>query len=312
MPITNRLEHIAALAALLDRPLTVVDVGCRWGFADTWTPFGRHINLIGFDPDSEECARIAREYLGRSNVQLVPAALGATTGPATLHQTVEPACSSLYPPALELLRLRPELACIDRVNSKSVHLNTLDNWSEAAGVTGLDYLKLDTQGSELDVLHGAERALGSVRALEVEVEFNEIYRGQPLFGDVDRFLRERGFVLWRLNHLVHYGFAGTSSHIPFPDRHYFDSRAVSVTGQGGQLYWGHAHYVRKETAFESEADWRNCLRDACLTAALGYSDLAGHSLARSITLAPSELRPAMRQALDSQARSGPEDENHAE
>jgi hypothetical protein len=36
------------LAALLDRPLAIVDVGCRDAQADAWAPFGRHVRLTGF------------------------------------------------------------------------------------------------------------------------------------------------------------------------------------------------------------------------------------------------------------------------
>jgi hypothetical protein len=58
-----------------------------------------------------------------------------------------------------------------------------------------DYVKLDVQGGELAVLqHGAE-TLAQALVLEVEVEFLPIYRDQPLFGDIENLLRQRGFVL---------------------------------------------------------------------------------------------------------------------
>jgi Methyltransferase FkbM domain len=71
-------------------------------------------------------------------------------------------------------------------------------------VSRIDFIKLDTQGSELEILQGGVRALAGVRCVEVEVEFNPIYRGQPLFYEVDAFMRGQGFVLWKLTNLVHY------------------------------------------------------------------------------------------------------------
>jgi hypothetical protein len=40
---------------LLDRPLVVVDIGCRLGFAEKWKVLGSQVRLIGFDADAAEC-----------------------------------------------------------------------------------------------------------------------------------------------------------------------------------------------------------------------------------------------------------------
>jgi len=47
------------------------------------------------------------------------------------------------------------------------------------------------------VLKGAEKVLESVVAIQTEVEFVPIYRGQPLFAEVDQFLRRHGFMFHR-------------------------------------------------------------------------------------------------------------------
>ena len=56
-------------------------------------------------------------------------------------------------------------------------------------------LKLDVEGAELDVLRGGEGVLAEALVLEVEVELNPLFAGQPLFADVDAHLRERGWAL---------------------------------------------------------------------------------------------------------------------
>ncbi len=271
------LPSLSDLAALLDHPLVVLDVGCRWGFEEKWKALGSQVRLIGFDADAAECQALrARSGEG---VRYVAASLGAAPGRAELFLTREPACSSLYPPDPELIAERAELACTALVSTVEVELTTLDAWAAEAGIRSADVLKLDTQGSELDILRGAERLLGSVRALEIEVELNPIYRGQPLFGDVDRFLRERGFVLWRLGHLVHYGLPGGVSDVAVEDRQFFDSQPVQLAGRGGQLFWAHAYYVRREMALGPSASSRqDAVRDTCIAKALGFDDLAAHAL----------------------------------
>jgi len=40
--------------------------------------------------------------------------------------------------------------------------------------------------------------LNNVVGIEVEVEFSELYEKQPLFNDVDNFIRDKGFELFDL------------------------------------------------------------------------------------------------------------------
>ena len=264
--------------------LVVVDVGARWGIGDRWGPFGSRVTVFGFDPDEDECARLNHEALLTSegtSVRYIPIALGRSPGDAILHLTKEPGCSSIYAPRQELLHLRPDLSVIEADGTAEVAITTFDEWAEAANLSHVDVFKLDTQGSELGVLEGATGALASVQMIEVEVEFNEIYEGQPLFGDVDRFLRDRGFVLWRLQQLVHYGFPDPhSGMIALRDTHYFDSQGVEFAGRGGQLFWGHAYFVPSRLAFPSveRLSWDAAVRAACAATAFGFTDLALNTL----------------------------------
>jgi FkbM family methyltransferase len=299
MPLTKGLAEVVPLARFLGRPLVVVDAGCRWGFAEVWRAFGRSITIIGFDPDEAECRRLEALGPADQDLRFVPRGLGARPGPATLYQTVEPACSSLYPPDLRTIRHRPANALCTPVGTSPVVLTTLDRWAAEADVRWVDALKLDTQGADLDILRGASGLLPGLRLLEIEVMFNPLYEGQPLFGDLDRFLRDRGFVLWRLSHLVQYGLAEARSDFAWPDRQYCDSRPIEFAAQGGQLFWGHAHYVPQDLAYgEPTGDWRGCLRDACMATAFGFRDLAGDALRRALPGAPPDATMAIEAALE--------------
>ncbi|AHI66592.1 FkbM family methyltransferase [Burkholderia thailandensis] len=276
----------------LDRKIVVFDVGCRWGFSNVWEPLAPHVSLYGFDPDEAECANLAERYRGR-DVTFVPKALAASIGRRTLYLTREPACSSLYAPAPEPTSSIPELRCAARVGAQEIDVTTLDAWLAESGVRAPDFIKLDVQGAELDVLRGAAACLRDVRALELEVEFNPIYQDQPLFADVDAFLRQQGFVLWRLSNLVHYTDDPTASVFPAADVHYYDSRPVPVPTMAGQLFWGHAFYVRPETAAGGRAlDWRQCVADAALMHASGFHDLADRLLRSAARNCPAALADA--------------------
>lgn len=266
----------AYLGSLLLEDLVVVDVGARWGASDRWRQFGPRVKVVGFDPDEQECARLAAI---EPDVTYVPLALGAKVGHATLYRTVEPACSSLYPPVEGLAAKRPALQVILPDGEETVSITTLDDWLSGSPLDEVHVMKLDTQGSELGVLEGAQQALTHVRALQIEVELNPIYAGQPLFGDVDRFLRDRGFVLWRLSNLTHYGLSDVPADaVAVEDRHFFDSQIVEITGGGGQLFWGEAHYVAAELLENGPVSEEVAIRDACSVAAFGFLDLAASRL----------------------------------
>lgn len=195
------------------------------------------LRLTGFEADPAECERLNAATADTPWVRYVPAALAERAGERTLHVTAESACSSLYPPDPAMVARYPELAAMRPVGEQRVSAITLDEWWRADGAGRVDFVKLDTQGSELDILRGAERMLGSVWGLEIEVEFNPLYRGQPLFADVDGFLRAHGFVLWRLTNLAHYS-PGTGADVTRWDVQHFDSRPVGFAAGGGQLHWG--------------------------------------------------------------------------
>ena len=57
------------------------------------------------------------------------------------------------------------------------------------------FMKIDVQGSELDVLKGCGDALPFIDWIYVEVSYVTLYSGQPLAGDIVRYLAERRFTL---------------------------------------------------------------------------------------------------------------------
>ncbi|MDB5804778.1 MAG: hypothetical protein JWN73_2100 [Betaproteobacteria bacterium] len=71
----------------------------------------------------------------------------------------------------------------------------LDGFLAQQGVGAIDVLWMDVQGAERLVLEGLGECLREVKAVHMEAEFFEIYKGQALFQDVDAYLRRYGFTL---------------------------------------------------------------------------------------------------------------------
>lgn len=255
--------------------LLCVDVGARWGVDSALLLLKEKAKLLCFDPDEEECARLQIDH-SLDAVEYVPLALSSDGRELSLTITRQPACSSIYPPMEAMYRHYPALIDIEPERVVSVPSTSLDKFLADRGLQRPDLLKLDTQGSELDILQGAVNNLSAVCMIDIEVEFNPIYSGQALFGEIDLFMRTHGFSLWRLPALVHYApETFPSLKTPFQAVSH-PGRLETVNPGNGQLFWGQAHYVRSEFLPTSprplSADF--AYRAAVIASAYGYWDLA--------------------------------------
>lgn len=177
--------------------IVVADVGARWGADKKWGVLGDAVSLVSFEPDPEEYRRLSQA--NTPNVTLIPVALSKSQGTATLHVAQEPGRSSLYQPNTSFLSRYPDCEGFEVDYKVEVQTDTLDHCLTARGISVLDFIKLDVQGSELNIIQGGRDILQkSVFGLEIEVEFSELYQGQPLFPEVDAACKAAGFVLFDL------------------------------------------------------------------------------------------------------------------
>lgn len=187
----------------LPTALTVVDGGARGGLRELRRLHSR-VDLHAFEPEPEAC-RALSALKGYRSVHPVPAALSSRPGRAVLHVARKPSMSSLLEPDLAAYRRHfgrmadyPAWArAIETVQHVEVDATTLDEWSRGAHHPWVHYLKLDTQGTELEVLRGARTLLTDARVSVVrcEVAFLPVYTSQVLFPQLTRFLKDEGYGL---------------------------------------------------------------------------------------------------------------------
>jgi hypothetical protein len=106
--------------------------------------------------------------------------------------------SSLLPvmPGVGRAGDRLDLTVRERI---TVATRTLDELVSESTLDGpIDLLKIDTQGTEVDVLKGARQVLPRVRMVWTEISFRAIYEGSALFADVHALLLQHGFRLYSI------------------------------------------------------------------------------------------------------------------
>ncbi|MDO8541031.1 MAG: FkbM family methyltransferase [Opitutaceae bacterium] len=148
-------------------------------------------------------ANLARHCI--DHAELVPLALSNRPGVATFHVSAgEPPekfagddwnygnkSSSLLPPAGS----EPMHGWLLFPTEISVACDTLDGFCAGRGIQRVDFIHMDVQGAEWLVLQGSHRMLPSTTAVWLEVANAELYRGQRLRSDIERFMTAAGFAV---------------------------------------------------------------------------------------------------------------------
>jgi FkbM family methyltransferase len=282
MKSKNRKSLYKQILNLLPQ-ITYVDVGARASKHNRFVKAFPKAQYIGFELDVEECKRLNSLNIERH--QFYPQAIGRKSETRTLYVTRNPACSSLYEPnSQEMHRFMECGPFFDILEKKTVKTVSLDDWCRDNDLTESEFLELDTQGSELDILQGSEHLLAtSILGLQVEVEFFPIYKNQPLFSDVDSYLQRLGFCLFDLSR-------------------YRLRRAYIKTR--GQLLWGHALYL-KDLNEMKERQLAQFLNLSAIASFYGFEDYALEVLEaipkNKFDLEPSGTLEKIEKVLDSYA-----------
>ncbi len=151
--------------ALIRHPFrNFVDVGANVGQSiESMLQFRPDARIWAIEPNAAVCAQLSAKYQGNPHVDCSNLALGAGAGQGTLNVTRTSSTSYLE------RGLQP-VAKDEIVAQQPVAVQTLDAFCREKGIESIDYLKIDAEGSDLDVLRGAEGLLSSGAIYIVECE----------------------------------------------------------------------------------------------------------------------------------------------
>ncbi|RJQ25910.1 FkbM family methyltransferase [Candidatus Parcubacteria bacterium] len=203
MQLFNHLfpdKKLAVPSGVLPRRLSLLDIGARGGVQWPWDRVNRELlSLVLVEPDPVEAERIRKE-LGTNEGAVIPSVLWRDERILTLNLNRSPGTSSVYLPNRQFLDQFPEAERYDVLEQLEMPAKTIDVLSSSGQMPQVDFAKIDAQGAELAILEGGRNLLAAnLVGLEVEVEFAELYYGQPLFCEVETFVREQiGLELWDL------------------------------------------------------------------------------------------------------------------
>jgi FkbM family methyltransferase len=207
-------------------PLVLIDVGASGGLEPNWKSALKYLQIIGFEPDKRAYVDLIKNL---NNNRYFNIALGSQKESVPFYLTRKQTTSSIYKPNKQILQKFPDCERFDIVDQIKLETNTLDAICNENSIEYADFIKIDTQGTELSIMEGGKSIISKqIFGLEIEVEFTELYKGQPLFSDVDRFMRKLGFDLFDIQ------------------RCYWKRESSNINyGKKGQLVFGNALYLKR-------------------------------------------------------------------
>lgn len=172
-------------------PAVVIDVGAYVG---DWTRSLKGIfpeaRVLMVEPQSAKAVFLSKVKSELANVEFRVALLGATAAENVGFCESETGSSVL----MEVEHRRPA--------TTYMAMTTLDAIVENSPFARPNFIKLDVQGYELEVLRGGERTLACAEVVLMEINLLQLHQGAPLFHESAEFMGKRGFQVYDVCSLI--------------------------------------------------------------------------------------------------------------
>lgn len=268
----------------------LLDIGCSGGIDPVWRAFEPRLQAIGIDASETECRRLIKEELN-PNISYV-AAFVSGWADKPIDLSVDSAsslsvrmCNRLsVARMLELRRARLQRASDEEKLSQNLWQLTgladpqkpivAPDFLAERGWTDLDYLKIDIDGADFEVLQSFKAYFNALGIIAVQLEVNFHGTDQPhehTFHNTDRFMRAQGFDLFRLDNR-------TYSTRALPARFAITTPAQTVSGR---VFQGDAYYARDPIAMNNKLNSltaKQLIKLAAIFSAWGLPDSSAEIL----------------------------------
>ena len=247
--MTMALEREGTLAR---EAFVLIDVGCSGGIDALWRSFGAHLRAYGLDPDVAECRRL-QSLEANPRIRYFPVPIGLPDDSEFLRsKNAYERANSPYEHSV--MRRSTNLDTRFRTPSTVAGQGVPAEFAETArvGLTeflrqqelpSVDFVKVDTDGHDLEVLLSGEPSIENAQIMGFLVEC--MYQGSDhdtsnTFHNIDRFMKRHGFMIYGMT-INKYSRAV----LPAPFVYQFPAQTTS-----GQPAWGDVVFLRDLAAPE--------------------------------------------------------------
>jgi len=183
--------HLRRLLSILDINC-VLDVGANRGqFAEELRSIGYAGRIVSFEPLPQEFAHLSGRFAHDDNWKGFQLALGSEDRTMNINVQRLSVLSSLLDPIEEGASVASHEVSVRRLDALFPSL--------VVGIEPRVFLKMDTQGYDVEVFNGASGCLGSVHGLQSELSVRPIYLGMPHYVQALEIYERAGFDLYNLS-----------------------------------------------------------------------------------------------------------------
>jgi len=154
--------------------------------------------IFCFEPIELTFNKLQENLREHSNVYCFKLALGGSNsrGDMVLHGPSERSF---------LVRTPEELSQYSQEKLEKVEIQTLDDFCKNSDIKNISYLKIDTEGNDLEVLKGAQGLLSEQRIdiVEVEAGMNPENTRHVPFAELTKYLEQRNYFLFGIYEQMH-------------------------------------------------------------------------------------------------------------
>lgn len=166
---------------------TVVDIGANVGeFTIMASQYAKKIFAFEPDPNCFYCLKKNTENI--DNIEIFKYGASKYNGKASFYLSSEDADSSLIKPKMY-------------INEIEINTIRLDSWMKTKGISKIDFLKVEGEGAELEVLEGLGNKVESIQ--KVSVDGGAERYGNPTSNEVNQYLQSNGFHTYVINNHVY-------------------------------------------------------------------------------------------------------------
>lgn len=181
-------------------PISFFDVGARDGLHSDFIALKRlrKFRCIGFEPGRREAKKLKDGNYGFDDVY--PVGITGSNGTRRIYITKHTGCSSIYKPNHVVCDEFPVANFFNIVSTEEINTLTLDSVLEKYKICPPDFIKLDVQGAEYEILKSSPQALLNVTGVFLEGHLRELYIKEGLVSQIHSLMQSQGFRLVSINH----------------------------------------------------------------------------------------------------------------
>lgn len=197
-PVANAFK--AQQYLINSSPVTIFDVGAHEGETSLlYNKVFKHPSIYSFEPFLPSFEKLKDSVKSFDNVQIFNTALSNFSGQVDFHVNKSSATNSLLPTSSDGKKNWGEnlLETTDTIKISSI---TLDDFVEKFKIDTIDILKIDTQGTEYEIIEGAGKSIGQnkIKIIYLEIIIVSTYQKQKYLDEIFLLLRNKGFLLFNL------------------------------------------------------------------------------------------------------------------